>query len=34
VAASDTAAYIADTNNRCVVKVRLDYRTTASCSVP
>jgi hypothetical protein len=34
VAVSDTAAYIGDLSNRCVVKVRLDYRVAASCPVP
>ena len=34
VAVSDSAVYVADTNNRCVVKVRLDYRAVASCAVP
>jgi sugar lactone lactonase YvrE len=34
VAVSDTAAYISDLSNRCVVKVRLDYQAAASCPVP
>jgi hypothetical protein len=34
VAVSDTAAYISDLSNRCVVKVRLDYQAAASCLVP
>jgi hypothetical protein len=34
VAVSDRAVYIADTHNRRVVKVRLDYRATATCPVP
>jgi hypothetical protein len=34
VAVSDTAAYISDLANRCVVKVRLDYQVTASCPIP
>jgi len=31
---SDHALYIADTNNRCVVKVRLDCHAEAECQVP
>jgi hypothetical protein len=34
VAASDKALYIADTDNRRVLRVRLDYRAAASCPLP
>ncbi|MFH0980151.1 MAG: SMP-30/gluconolactonase/LRE family protein [Planctomycetota bacterium] len=34
VAASDSAVYVGDTNNRRVVRVRLDYEAMASCPVP
>ncbi len=34
VTASDKAVYIADTNNRRILKVRLDYRVSALCPVP
>ena len=34
VAASDSAVYISDTNNRRVAKVRLTYHATATCPVP
>ncbi len=34
VAASDRAVYLADTNNRRVVKVRLDYAAAAKCPAP
>ncbi len=34
VAVSDSAVYIADTNNRCVIKVRLDYKATGICPLP
>jgi hypothetical protein len=34
VVASDKAVYVGDTDNRRVLKVRLDYAAAATCPVP